>query len=132
MTRLEQVRLAVTILNNCNSKPETVEETIALVENPEECLVLGLSCSGNSSNVVKSLHWAEDKNFNTFMISGQKSLVLREGIDELIFNCEYFHTVEVMCMIVLYDLIHKVGSHCPSITEEKKRMADSSLRKLED
>jgi len=32
MTRLEQVRLAVAILNNCNSKPETVEETIAQIE----------------------------------------------------------------------------------------------------
>ena len=26
-------------------------ETIATIENPEECLVVGMSCSGNSSNV---------------------------------------------------------------------------------
>ena len=32
MTRLEQVRLAIAILNNCNTKPETVEEVIAQVE----------------------------------------------------------------------------------------------------
>jgi PBP1b-binding outer membrane lipoprotein LpoB len=32
MTRVEQVRLAMMILNGCKSKPETVEETMALIE----------------------------------------------------------------------------------------------------
>ncbi len=32
MTRIEQVRLAMMILNSCGSKPETVEETMALIE----------------------------------------------------------------------------------------------------
>ena len=107
-------------------------ETMALVEDPEDCLIIGLSCSGNSSNVIKAIHWAEERGFGSFMISGQKSQVLNEGLNELVFDCEYFHTVEVMCLIVFYDLIHQIGSHCPSITEEKKRMADSYLRNLKD
>jgi len=102
----------------------------ANIENPDECLVIGLSCSGNSSNVIKALHWAKEQNIETFLVSGQNSQVLGDGVDELSLNCEYFHTVEVMCMMLFYDLIHMVGSHCPSITEEKKRMADSSLRKV--
>ena len=104
-------------------------ETVALVEKPEECLIVGLSCSGNSSNVVKALQWGLDNNFSTFMISGQKSLALNSQIEEMSLDCEYFHTVEVMCMMIMYDLIHRLGSHCPSITEEKKRMADSPLRR---
>ena len=32
MTRIEQVRLAMMILNNAKSRPETVEETMALIE----------------------------------------------------------------------------------------------------
>nr|QPI16267.1 MAG: hypothetical protein NIOZUU157_00152 [Virus NIOZ-UU157] len=32
MTRIEQVRMAMMILNGCKSKPETVEETMALIE----------------------------------------------------------------------------------------------------
>tara|TARA_R110000824_G_scaffold45527_1_gene131698 strand:- start:450 stop:578 length:129 start_codon:yes stop_codon:yes gene_type:complete len=32
MTRIEQVRLAMMILNGCQTKPETVEETMALIE----------------------------------------------------------------------------------------------------
>ena len=105
-------------------------ETIASVENPEECLVIGLSCSGNSSNIIGALHWADDRNFMTFMTSGQKSQILRDNIDELDFNCEFFHTVEVMCLMVFYDLIHRTGNHCPSISKEKERMGDSYLRRL--
>ena len=32
MTRIEQVRMAMMILNSANVKPETVEETMALIE----------------------------------------------------------------------------------------------------
>ncbi len=32
MNRIEQVRLAMMILNSCQTKPETVEETMALIE----------------------------------------------------------------------------------------------------
>ena len=32
MNRVEQVRLAMMVLNSCASKPETVEETMALIE----------------------------------------------------------------------------------------------------
>jgi phosphoheptose isomerase len=103
-------------------------ETTVLVENPDDCLMIGLSCSGNSANVINALHWADEKEFSTFMISGQKSQTLNSNLDELVFNCEYFHTVEVMSLIVFYDLIHQSGNHCPSIDQEKRRMSGSSLR----
>lgn len=106
-------------------------ETIALIEDPDECLVIGMSCSGNSSNIIKALHWANDNSFDTFMISGQKSDHLDEVIDEMCFNCEYFHTVEVMCMMIFYDLIHRTDNKCPSIRGEKNRLKDSSLRNME-
>ena len=32
-------------------------ETIADFESPDECLVVGMSCSGNSGNVIDALHW---------------------------------------------------------------------------
>jgi phosphoheptose isomerase len=103
-------------------------ESIASVEPPEETLVLGMSCSGNSSNVVQALHWAEERSISTFLISGKKSKTLNETVGELTFDCEYFHTVEVACMMLMYDMIHRLGSHCPSITKEIERMADSPLR----
>ena len=103
-------------------------ETIATVEDPDDCLVIGLSCSGNSINVVDALHWANKRGMATFMITGQPSEVLNENIDELSFHCEFFHTVEVSCMILFYDLIHQTDNKCPSIRGEKVRLKDSSLR----
>jgi len=103
-------------------------ETIALVEDPDDCLVIGMSCSGNSTNVINAVHWARDAGMATFMISGQNSEILDEDIDELSFDCEYFHTVEVASMMLFYDLIHQTDNKCPSIKGEKVRMKDSSLR----
>jgi len=103
-------------------------ETVTVVEDPSECLIIGLSCSGNSANVINSLHWAEERGFSTFMVSGQKSKTLSPSIDEIDYDCEFFHTVEVMTLIVFYDLIHQSGNHCPSINEEKRRMVGSPLR----
>lgn len=107
-------------------------ETIASVEDPAECLIIGLSCSGNSGNVIDCLHWGEEKGFSTFLISGSKSEALNDNIDELAIECQYFHTVEVSILMIFYDLIHRTGNHCPSIRQEKTRLADSPLRKSSD
>ena len=107
-------------------------ETIASVEDPDECLIIGLSCSGNSGNVVDTLHWGEDKGFGTFLISCPESEVLRDDIEELSINCRYFHTVEVSILMIFYDLIHRTGNHCPSIRQEKDRLSDSPLRKSKE
>lgn len=105
-------------------------ETFSSVDNYEDNLVIGLSCSGNSSNVINALAWAKDKKFDTFMISGQKSDILRKDIDELNFDCEYFHTVEVLCMMIFYEMIHCTDNKCPSIKGEKNRLKDSPLRSV--
>ena len=97
-------------------------ETIAAVENPDDCLIIGLSCSGNSANVINAMHFAQEQGYKTFMISGQKSEKLNDDIDELSFQYEYFHTVEVSIMILFYEMIHQVGARCPSIRGEKNRL----------
>ena len=49
-------------------------------------------------------------------------------IDGLQMNFEYFHTVEVASMFILYELIHRIGASCPSIRKENLRNVNSSLR----
>jgi D-sedoheptulose 7-phosphate isomerase len=105
-------------------------ETTAIWDDPKDSLVIGMSCSGNSVNVIKALHWADKKSFETFFISGQKSQILNNNITELTFSCEYFHTVEVLCMMIFYDMIHQTDNKCPSIRGEKNRMKDSELRAI--
>ena len=103
-------------------------ETVTLPTETNNTLIIGMSCSGNSANIITTLHWADDKGFDTFMISGQKSEKLREEIDELYFGCKYFHTVEVLCMMIFYEMIHRTDNKCPSIKGEKVRLKDSPLR----
>ena len=103
-------------------------ETVALPEEAEDSLIIGMSCSGNSSNIINTLHWADEKKYDTFMISGQQSEKLKDGIDELSFECDYFHTVEVLCMMIFYEMIHRTDNKCPSIKGEKVRLKDSPMR----
>ena len=105
-----------------------LETTLLETDDVSNYLVIGMSCSGNSINVINALHWAKKRGLHTFMISGQKSELLGDSVSELSFECEYFHTVEVMCMMLLYELIHCTDNKCPSIRGEKNRLSDSPLR----
>ena len=55
------------------------------------------------------------------MISGRKSKRLESGLDELVLSCDYFHTVEVITLMLFYQVIHELGFECPSIIKEVER-----------
>ena len=97
----------------------------------KKVMVVALSCSGNSKNVISCLHWAEKNGFKSALISGQTSLVKPDGINEVMLNCQYFHTVEVLTLLLFYELIHACGASCPSIKAEviRKGAAESIDRK---
>ena len=87
----------------------------------QESLVIGMSCSGNSKNITRCLSWANSNGFKTFMISGRKSKRLESELSELVLDCKYFHTVEVLILVLFYQMIHEMGSECPSIIKEVER-----------
>jgi phosphoheptose isomerase len=96
-------------------------ETLCHDDDSGESLVIGMSCSGKSKNVLDCLVWANEQGMDTFMISGKSAGVLPETIEELDLDCQYFHTVEVMSLMLFYDLIHVTGNRCPSINQEIRR-----------
>lgn len=87
----------------------------------DDAMIIALSCSGGSKNVVSCCHWAQENGYKTAMISGQDRGILPEGINQVVLNCKYFHTVEVLTLILFYDLIHACGAECPSIKQEVVR-----------
>ena len=91
------------------------------VENPSECLVVGMSCSGKSKNILNALEWASEKGFSSVMISGKSHGILSDSIEEISLDCKYFHTVEVLALMIFYDMIMKTGNRCPSIDNEIRR-----------
>jgi len=98
-----------------------LETIVQDIEKPEDVLIIGMSCSGNSKNVVDALAWGHDLGYSTHMVSGVKSKKLLPHLEELVLDCKYFHTVEVLSLMMFYDLIIKCGSHCPTIAKENER-----------
>tara|TARA_B100000524_G_C23607325_1_gene354914 strand:- start:144 stop:719 length:576 start_codon:yes stop_codon:yes gene_type:complete len=97
-------------------------------DNFPNVLVIGLSCSGASSNITNTLRWAKSMGGNIFLLAGANKKP--SDIKGLQMGFEYFHTVEVATMFLLYELIHQVGSECPSIKKENLRNVNSSLRQF--
>lgn len=85
---------------------DTISEDIALV---------GLSCSGQSSNIINFLNYGIKRNYDCILISGIKNRSWH-GI-QLSFECKYYHTVETLSMMLFYEIIHSLGSTCPPISQ---------------
>ena len=96
-------------------------ETSGDIDIVEDCMVIGLSCSGNSKNITRALSWAKSSGYATGMISGVQSKRLEKDINEVVLNCKYFHTCEILTLILFYQLVHEAGHTCPTIIEEIKR-----------
>tara|TARA_A100001388_G_C28720337_1_gene476027 strand:+ start:257 stop:868 length:612 start_codon:yes stop_codon:yes gene_type:complete len=99
-------------------------ETIALAQDYDSTMVIGLSCSGRSKNVLNGLEWSKSRGIPSWMISGTNKHADFLTVE---LNCTYYHTVEALCLMMFYDMIHKVGHKCPSIesnyADSKKRTA---------
>jgi phosphoheptose isomerase len=91
----------------------------------DDAMIIGLSCSGGSKNVVSCCHWAKKNGYKTAMIGGQDRGVLGDKINNVVLDCKYFHTVEVLTLILFYDLIHACGAECPTISDEVIRKGTS-------
>ena len=91
-------------------------ETSAILDNPECTMIYGMSCSGNSSNVIKAFEYGiSHYGFRSFLLSGRPSRSKPAETVELTLNAEYYHTVETIGLMLFYDLIHKLGYACPVI-----------------
>ncbi len=78
-------------------------------------LVLGVSSSGTSTDVIKALQWASDQGMKTAIITSKplKDKVKNTTVVEL--GAEYYHTAEVLTLLLTYELTHGSGSNCPPI-----------------
>ena len=82
-------------------------------------LVLGISSSGKSKDIIKALQWANTRGLNTACIT---SYPLSEKVD----NCttvelgaHYYHTAEVLTLLLSYELTHGSGCATPPINKPK-------------
>ena len=81
----------------------------------EKSLVLGVSSSGNSIDIIKALQWANDNNMEIAMISSKDIKVQVKNLTKVLLGAEYYHTAEVLTLLLTYELTHGSGNVCPPI-----------------
>ena len=84
-------------------------------------LVLGVSSSGNSTDVIKALQWANDQGMSVGMITSKP---LKEKVSNLTtveLGADYYHTAEVLTLLLTYELTHGSGNVCPPIGNNKPK-----------
>jgi phosphoheptose isomerase len=86
----------------------------------EPVVIIGLSCSGTSPNVVNALQrFADHDNVCCHLISGHPAAL--DGVNNIAVNTNYFHVCEILSLILFYELVVATGNSCPLISEEKAR-----------
>jgi len=78
-------------------------------------LVLGVSSSGSSTDVIKALQWANDQGMSIAVISSVELPLEIPNLTQVILGAEYYHTAEVLTLLLTYELTHGSGNVCPPI-----------------
>tara|TARA_R100000008_G_C3587657_1_gene173820 strand:- start:3740 stop:4711 length:972 start_codon:yes stop_codon:yes gene_type:complete len=81
----------------------------------KKSLVYGISSSGRSTDVIKALQWASENGMQTVLITGQPMTTKIPNLTMVVLNTEYYHTCEVLTLLLQYQLTHGSGRECPPI-----------------
>lgn len=89
-------------------------------------LVLGISSSGNSVDILKALQWASANGMQVAIITSKDIPVEVDNLTKVILGADYYHTAEVLTLLLTYQLTHGSGNVCPPIGEN----SPEALKKL--
>jgi hypothetical protein len=81
----------------------------------QNSLVLGISSSGNSVDILKALQWATDNGMQIAMMTSKDINVEINNLTKVILGAHYYHTAEVLTLLLTYELTHGSGNVCPPI-----------------
>ena len=81
----------------------------------KKSLVYGISSSGKSTDVIKALQWAQANNMEIALVTGHEMNVQIPSLTKIVLNTEYYHTCEVLTLLLQYQLTHGSGRECPPI-----------------
>ena len=89
-------------------------------------LVVGISSSGNSVDIIKALQWANDNNMKIAMISSKDINIQIKNLTKILLGAEYYHTAEVLTLLLTYELTHGSGNICPLINKSDNKILQKS------
>ena len=97
-------------------RQRTVSQT---QEQLEKTFVLGISSSGTSKDIIRALEDAQSRGMQIAMITSYPIPAKIEGLTEVVLGAEYYHTAEVLTLLLTYELTHGSGKVCPPIFQNK-------------
>jgi phosphoheptose isomerase len=86
-------------------------------EQMKKSLVLGISSSGNSKDIIKALQWANSNSMEIAIISSRDIKIQIKNLTKVLLGAEYYHTSEVLTLLLTYELTHGSGNVCPVISK---------------
>ena len=75
-------------------------------------LILGLSCSGTSKNIINAFNYGKTIGWDSFLISGRPTKL---DCPHIQIDAKHYHTVEAFSLMLFYEIIHALGYSCPTI-----------------
>lgn len=85
----------------------------------EKSLVLGFSSSGTSRDLIKAFQWSYSNDIPMGVITAKPLTEKVPNLTQVVVNCEYYHTIEVLSLLLQYELTHGSGKVCPPIGGNK-------------
>ena len=80
-------------------------------------LVLGISSSGRSKDINKALQWANDNGMQIALITSNEITEKIPNLTQVVLGANYYHTAEVLTLLLTYELTHGSGKVCPPINK---------------
>ena len=81
----------------------------------EKSLILAFSSSGKSRDLIKALQWGYANDLQLGCITAQPLTERIPRLTEVVLDCDYYHTAEVLSLLLQYELTHGSGKTCPPI-----------------
>ena len=84
-------------------------------EQLKRSLVLGFSSSGTSRDLIKAFQWSYSNDIPMGVLTAKPITERIPNLTEVVADCEYYHTIEVLSLLLQYELTHGSGKVCPPI-----------------
>ena len=84
-------------------------------EQLKRSLVLGFSSSGTSRDLIKAFQWSYSNDIPMGVLTAKPISERIPNLTEVVADCEYYHKIEVLSLLLQYELTHGSGKVCPPI-----------------
>lgn len=85
----------------------------------EKSLILGFSSSGTSRDLIKAFQWGYSNDIPIACVTAKPLIDKIPTISEVQVGCDYYHTIEVLSLLLQYELTHGSGKVCPPIGDNR-------------